>query len=287
MTAYSGPLVAALPMYDWPERRAEVEGEWSLLRELLLKAGLQAPLNLARCNGDLPAVPGGIVDANGAVIAPDPATLDPLGFDLHTLWRHPGLVFAQTCWGPMKTTGLQSHVGVVGQLDYSNWRGGLCDKYRSAIVMRLVDANHPASLVPNLIVPTWSNDSMGPPGWILECRGKRLAVNGLDSMSGYLALADDLVEAGAISDARNTDQFFGDLIMTGSHRSSIRAVAEGWADVAAIDCRSWALALRHEATARALTVVGWTRPRPGLPFICAPSYRKRVMDALHGFAGIV
>ena len=59
-------------------------------------------------------------------------------------------------------------------------------------------------------------------------------------------------------------------IETGSHRASVRAVAEEKADVAAIDAVCWALALRYEPEAVSrLKVIGQTPLRPGLPFITA------------------
>ena len=125
---------AALPMYDWPENRPEVDAEWALLRARLLGAGIDAPERLVRRNAEMPAVPGGIRDASGVVIAPDPATLPPDELDFFTLWRHPKLLFAQTCWGPMEL-GLAKHVRVVGQPDYSAFEGGDGELYSSAIVM--------------------------------------------------------------------------------------------------------------------------------------------------------
>ena len=110
-------------MYDWPEARAETDAVWARLRDALRAAGLAAPDRLARRNADLPPVPGGIRDGQGNVIAPDPATLRPEGLDLHTLWRHPSLLFAQACWGPLEL-GLNTHVRVIGQPDYSAYEGG-------------------------------------------------------------------------------------------------------------------------------------------------------------------
>ncbi|RVA66044.1 phosphate ABC transporter substrate-binding protein, partial [Mesorhizobium sp. M7A.F.Ca.CA.001.08.1.1] len=106
-------LVAALPMYDWPEVRDEVDAQWVLLRDAFRQKGIDAPEAIVRRNGDLPPVPGGIRDAAGALIAPDPATLPPDELDFHRLWLHPLLLFAQTCWGPMEL-GLSRHVQVVG-----------------------------------------------------------------------------------------------------------------------------------------------------------------------------
>lgn len=70
-------FVAALPMYDLPERRAEVDAQWISMRAILRSNGYDAPEYLIRRNADLPAVPGGIKDAAGNVIAPDPAALPP------------------------------------------------------------------------------------------------------------------------------------------------------------------------------------------------------------------
>jgi ABC-type phosphate/phosphonate transport system substrate-binding protein len=82
-------------------------------------------------------------------------------------------------------------------------------------------------------------------------------------MSGYIALERMLKEQGADLD------IFVDRIVSGGHRKSIRMVAEGLADVATIDCKSWQLAKQYEPAARDLAVVGWTPMRKGLPFITA------------------
>ncbi|TIT56391.1 MAG: phosphate ABC transporter substrate-binding protein, partial [Mesorhizobium sp.] len=62
--------------------------------------------------------------------------------------------------------------------------------------------------------------------------------------------------------------------------SSIVAIAEGSADVAAIDCESWALAKRFEPAAREVKVVGWTKRRKGLPFITARATPPETVAAL-------
>jgi ABC-type phosphate/phosphonate transport system substrate-binding protein len=239
-----GPLVAALPMYDWPERRAEVDAQWAVLRDALHAHGIDAPEDLARCNADLPPVPGGILNATGQVIAPDPAALPPDEFSLECLWQHPNLLFAQTCWGPLELW-LGHAVRVIGQDDYSGIEGGEGDHYSSAIVMRRSSGAPEAGN----IVSTLS--------------GLRFAYNVTDSMSGYIALQRMLRNHGAEFD------IFGETIASGGHRKSIRMVAEGLADVAAIDCKSWKLALQHEPAARELAAVAWTPKQMGLPFITA------------------
>jgi ABC-type phosphate/phosphonate transport system substrate-binding protein len=245
-------FVAALPMYDWPEAHKETDLEWARLRDALRKVGLDAPEALARRNADLPAVPGGIRDKTGAVAASDPATLLPDAFDLPVLWRHPGLLFAQACWGPMEF-GLAPFVEVIGQPDYSYFEGGDGIYYSSAILMRRGQGR--AAATPS---------SGGRAVLSAErLRGWRLAFNGRDSMSGYLALKRDL----ETMDEGMT--IFSEAVETGGHRASIKAVAEGRADVCAVDCRSWAMAKRFESAAEALVPVGWTARRKGLPYIAS------------------
>jgi ABC-type phosphate/phosphonate transport system substrate-binding protein len=286
---------AALPMYDWPEARAEVDAEWAAIRSRLRAAGIDAPEKLVRRNADMPPVPGGIRDAAGAIVAPDPATLPPDELDFSTLWHHPKLLFGQTCWGPLELE-LVSNVRIVGQPDYSAYEGGQGELYSSAILMR---RNPPA------LSGGWPEGPDGA-GWgsglrqetaergrddpapplrgdphlegegdvgapsdgtatipLGRIRGKRLAFNSHDSMSGILALTRDLAALG-----EGLDVFSG-LVETGAHRASVMAVAEGRADVAAVDCRSWQLIRRFEPKAGAVRVVGWTGRRKGLPYIAA------------------
>lgn len=260
-------MIAALPMYDWPERQAEVDAEWTRIRDGMRARGISAPEHLTRRNGDMPAVPGGIRDERGAVIAPDPATLPPDELDLPTLWRHPALLFGQTCWAPIEL-GLSPHVSLVGDPDYNSIEGGRDSLYSSAIVLRRAD-------MPSHIGIKAPGDGLAqiPVSLI---RGKRFAFNGTDSMSGYHGFKRDLEKTGETLD------IFSALIETGAHRSSIQAIAADKADFATIDARSWYLAQRHEPAARHLVVVGWTALRPGCPFISA----KGLTAAARGGLGL-
>jgi ABC-type phosphate/phosphonate transport system substrate-binding protein len=253
-------FIAALPMYDWPEARAETDAEWALLGRMLKGHGLDAPATLIRRNADMPAVPGGIRGNGGALIAPDPSSLPPDGLDLPTLWRHPALLLAQACWGPMEF-GLSEHVRVVGQPDYSAFEGGEGAFYSSAILMRSDDAGRSRGATPpadgSALIP------------LERLAGARLAYNSADSMSGLLALTRDLEDRHSLMD------LFSDVLETGGHRASVAAVAEGRADICAVDCRSWAMAQLYEPRSARLAVVGWTRRRKGLPFISSlhcPAY---------------
>ncbi|PTE09196.1 phosphate/phosphite/phosphonate ABC transporter substrate-binding protein [Mesorhizobium helmanticense] len=255
-------FVAALPMYDWPEMRGEVDAQWVRLRDAFRQAGIDAPQSIVRRNGDLPPVPGGIRDAEGKIIAPDPATLPPDELDFHRLWLHPALLFAQTCWGPMDH-GLSAHVQVVAQPSYDTYEGGQGELYSSALVMR-ADGG-----------PSVASPDDGAPLIPLDLlRGKRFTFNDTGSMSGFLGLKRDLEAMGDSFD------FFAARQPSGGHRASIVAIAEGRADVAAIDCESWALARRFEPAAQAVKVVGWTGRRKGLPFITARTTPEKIVAAL-------
>jgi len=256
-------------MYDWPESRADTDAEWAALRARLTAAGIDAPEKTVRRNRDLPAVPGGIRDGEGRLIAPDPATLPPDELDLPTLWKHPDLLFAQTCWGPLGE-GLESHVAVIGQPSYDGFEGGRDEFYSSAILMRSspfplrggsarrAGVGVAQDKAPASVEAPHDGRAVLPLDLI---RGKRFAYNSTDSMSGIIALTRDLEAAG------ETFAIFAGRIETAGHRASIVAVAEGRADICAVDCRSWQLAQRHEPRAAEVVAVGWTALRKGLPYI--------------------
>lgn len=149
-------------------------------------------------------------------------------------WRDPGLVLGQTCGLPYRR-GLHAAVTLIGAPDYG-LEGCLPGQYRSALVVRAEDAR------PD----------------VAAFAGARYACNATCSQSGHAALAEAL---GPLAP--------GDGLITGAHRASIRAVAAGAADIAAIDAVSWRLARTWEPAAARLRVIGWTRPGPGLPMITA------------------
>ncbi|WP_434723195.1 phosphate/phosphite/phosphonate ABC transporter substrate-binding protein [Mesorhizobium sp. RIZ17] len=255
-------FVAALPMYDWPEMRGEVDLQWARLRDAFRQRGIDAPDAVVRSNRELPAVPGGILDDDGKPIAPDPATLPPDELDFHQLWLSPALLFGQTCWGPMEF-GLAQHVQVIAQPSYDAYEGGQGELYSSALVMA-------ADGGPSVVAPG-DGKAVIPLDLI---RGKRFTFNNPDSMSGLIGLTRDLEAMGESLD------IFASRSESGGHRSSIVAVAEGRADIAAIDCESWALAQRFEPAAKGVKVVGWTARRKGLPYITARATPEKIITAM-------
>jgi ABC-type phosphate/phosphonate transport system substrate-binding protein len=178
--------------------------------------------------------------------------------DLDALWLSPGLLLAQTCSYPLETV-LRGRVQYVSTPTYGV-EG--CEKpghYRSVILKR--------GTALGIDVPPDNNARL--PDWLpYAC----LAFNGTDSMSGYHALKRDAEAAGR---SLPTLQ-----IKTGSHRESIIAVADGTADICAVDCVTWAMAKNHEPASAEVYVAGWTKERPGLPLITSIRTEPAKLSAL-------
>lgn len=104
---------------------------------------------------------------------------------------------------------------------------------------------------------------------LAELRGRRCVVNTATSHSGMnilRAMVASLSEGG---------RFFGAVAVSGSHRRSLLAIARGEADVAAIDCVTWALLQRHApAQLDGLRILCRTTERPAPPYVT-----RRVADA--------
>jgi len=85
----------------------------------------------------------------------------------------------------------------------------------------------------------------------------------------------------AIAPLAEHGRFFSSVELTGGHVASVRAVAEGRADVAAIDCVSYAHIRRFnpELTSR-LRILDWTPSSPGLPYVTARAGDASIVPAL-------
>jgi ABC-type phosphate/phosphonate transport system substrate-binding protein len=155
-------------------------------------------------------------------------------------WLHPELILGQTCGLPYITK-LSDSVELVGTPDYGV-EGCSPGFYHSTLV---VSSGDPRKHLP-------------------EFSGCTLALNGIDSQSGYGAIM--LASAPYAKQGR----FFGRAIHTRSHDASMRLVAKGLADIAAIDSVTWRISRRFDPdTSGGLRAIGTTEPTPGLPFIAA------------------
>jgi ABC-type phosphate/phosphonate transport system substrate-binding protein len=215
-------MIAALPMYDFPELQADNDALWAVLAESLAAAGIaDVPAGLSR------------------------------GRRHFDLWRDPHLLLAQACEYPIATdhagavqlvaTPLYTAIGCVGPF------------YRSAIVVRHYE----------------------PAATLADMRGMRCVINEWSSNSGM-----NLLRA-AIAPLAAGAEFFDSVDLSGSHGRSIEMVADGEADLAAIDCVSWAHFQRIEPERTgALRVLGWTEASPSLPFVTAAGTGAATVRAL-------
>lgn len=177
--------------------------------------------------------------------------------DHHAGWLSPGLILGQACGWPYVSM-LRGHVVPLGRLDFGLPTARPAD-YFSVFVM---SADRAGSLDgPRDLAPVLSN-----PATVI-------AVNSRISQSGYRVLGECLAVPITVPGRR--------LVMTGSHRQSIRAVAAGEAHVAAIDAVTWQLACAHEPAARHVAVVARSADTPGLPLIMAAGLARH-RDAVLG-----
>lgn len=158
---------------------------------------------------------------------------------LDALWTHPHLLLAQTCGYPLSHA-LRNRVTYVATPCY---RSRHCEGplYTSLVMARADDQRRRLA------------DFQGP---------VRVAINGLDSQSGNVALRATL--------ARHVDPatWSASALITGSHSASLDAVRAHSADLCAIDCVTAALFERHAPGRLAgLKVVEVGPKAPGLPFI--------------------
>lgn len=161
-------------------------------------------------------------------------------------WARPDLVLGQICNLPWRAR-FRDRVTLIGASDYG-LPGAGPGEYYSLIVAR---ADDPAP-------------------------GPRFALNDPLSNSGWDAGQDW---------ARRKGVILRPSLVTGSHAESIRAVAEGRADLAAIDAITWRMLQAWDPLAQRLRVLDRTASSPGQSFITragqdpAP-YREAIMEAI-------
>jgi ABC-type phosphate/phosphonate transport system substrate-binding protein len=168
---------------------------------------------------------------------------------LGEVWGDPSLLFAQGCEYPLAKAHAD-RVRLVASPMYSapGCEGARC---RSAIVVR------------------------GGVAALADLRGRRCVINELDSNSGM-----NLLRA-AIAPLATGGRFFGSIVVSGSHLRSVEMVASGEADVASVDCVSFAHFQRlYPSVVGELRVLAWTASSRSLPFITARSASDAMVRAL-------
>ena len=110
---------------------------------------------------------------------------------------------------------------------------------------------------------------------LASCRGARVAYNQDDSNSGMNALRH------AVAPYAQEGAFFRAALRTGSHVGSLQAVADNRADVAAIDCVTFAFVCDEmPELAPRVRRIGMTAASPGLPLIASDTVPAATVGAL-------
>jgi ABC-type phosphate/phosphonate transport system substrate-binding protein len=167
------------------------------------------------------------------------------------VWTHPFLLLGQGCEYPLAKF-FTDRIRLVATPRYS---APGCDgaTYRSAIVVREDD----------------------PAEALVDLRNRRCVINERASNSGM-----NLLRA-AIAPLTNGARFFESVVLSGSHRRSVQMVAAGDADVAAVDCVSFAHFRRlYPSSVAPLRILAWTPRAPCLPFITAAATSDEVLQKL-------
>lgn len=175
--------------------------------------------------------------------------------DLNAAWLDPSLFLGQTCGYPFVTY-LNGRVTLVAVPAYAA-QGCEGAYYRSAIMVRR-----------DMKIQNLS-----------DLKDKICAINSYDSNSGMNLLRSMVAPIAA------GERFFKDVLVTGSHRASLSAIASGYADVAAIDCVTLALLSRYESESlNLLSRLCWTPATLGLPFVTStrtsPADISKIQDGL-------
>lgn len=108
-----------------------------------------------------------------------------------------------------------------------------------------------------------------------DARGRSAIINGTDSNSGmnvFRAMVTSKREAGK--------PFFSNTLLSGSHRASLQAVSERKADIASIDCVTFAYlkSFSPELVAK-VKVLEYSDFTMGLPFVVSTSREKALTPA--------
>ena len=181
----------------------------------------------------------------------------PPGLDrtrgVHDLWTDPGLLLTQCCGADLAG----AYAGTLALIATPRYRAPGCEgcRYSSVVIV--------------------ATDSRA--GDIADLRDALCVVNSFDSHSGTNALR------ALIAPFSRRGRFFSGVTTSGSHPASVAAVANGEADVAAIDCVTYALLERYRPSALEGTrPLRYTEQAPGIPFVTRAGASAGLIHTLQG-----
>ena len=157
---------------------------------------------------------------------------------VHELWSDPGLLLSQSCGADL----VGRYAGELALVATPRYSAPGCEGSRYSSVI-IVSRESPATEIAHL-------------------RDAVCAINGPESHSGVNALR------ALVAPLHRGGRFFSRIVVTGSHPASVAAVAGGEAEVASIDCVTYALLARY----RPVALEGTRRlcdseHAPGIPFV--------------------
>jgi ABC-type phosphate/phosphonate transport system substrate-binding protein len=186
-----------------------------------------------------------------------PVELERTSGDLNDQWQDDHLLLSQTCGYPYTHTLMQRGVKIVGTLVYTTNDGLAPGEYRSVIIVK----------------------AGTPYKTLVDLKGKKAGVNEMGSNSGMNAFRAAV--AASFPENELKQGIFASVITTGGHMKSVRMVADGQIDVAAIDSVSYDLIRRDYPELAAKTRVLTNTPvSPGLPLITSAQTDDKTIDKM-------
>lgn len=171
--------------------------------------------------------------------------------DLMAFWRSPDLLLGQTCGYPL-TRYLGDAVQLVATPHYT--APGCVGAWHNSVIV--VAAGSPAKSLADL-------------------QGKTAVINERGSNTGM-----NLLRA-SVAPLAGGRPFFGAVVESGGHARSMEMVGAGEADVASLDCVTYAFMQRYRPEKAAkVRVIGETPSTPALPLVTAASTPLATVEAL-------
>lgn len=166
-----------------------------------------------------------------------PAALDR-SRGVHELWTDPGLLLSQCCGADL----VGRYAGTLALVATPLYNAPGCDGSLYSSVVLVAEDSRATELS--------------------DLRDAVCAVNYPESHSGVNALR------GLVAPLSRRGRFFSRIVTSGSHPASVAAVARGEADVAAIDCVTYALLDRYRPSLLEGTrQLCYSARAPGIPFV--------------------
>jgi ABC-type phosphate/phosphonate transport system substrate-binding protein len=286
--------VASLPMYDFPELREAHDEFWGALAARLDAAGLkEVPRALTR-GASLGEVWGDnrLLFAQGCEYPLAKASSDRVRVVAHPVYAAAGCDGARYRSAIIVSAASDAGVSVGGTASTTRGDGerpahladaGVRESDGAYVGRREHVAVANANADGDAEVGRWRHGPVVEAGAGVDSartlallRGRRCVVNELDSNSGM-----NLLRAAVAPLAAPGGRFFGSVVVSGSHLSSVEMVAAGEADVASIDCVSFAHFQRlYASLVSGVRVLAWTASSPSLPYITAGSTSDTTVQTL-------